>query len=271
MSKKNIDPKYSADDLPKVKNPFMYLLRCIVKSLCFLFFGIGTFLIVLFCFPVLHLVWHDKATFKKKGRIFVAGVLNMFVNIMHFIRISRYEVPDIEKLRNLHSCVIVANHPSLLDVVYTFAFVRDADCIIRAGLKSSPVSGIVRPLYISNDGDFDEMVKDAKKSLDSGANLIIFPEGTRTPRHGTNPYKKGAARIALETGYPVQPLHIGGGDKYGLGKHEPFYKAHPTHAYLYKFTVLPQITMDKYEGLAPAIAAKRLTDDMRASIDSVQD
>lgn len=269
--KKEIDPRYSPDDLPKVKNPFLYLLRCIVKTFCYIFFGIGTFLIVIFCFPVLHLVWHDKDKFKKKGRVFVAGVLNFFVQTMRFLRISKYQVDDIETLRNLKSCVIVANHPSLLDVIYTFAFVRDADCIIRAGLKSSPVSGIVRPLYIPNDDDFDEMVKHAKKSLDSGANLIIFPEGTRTPRHGTNPYKKGAARIALETGCNVQPLHIGGGDKYGLGKHDPFYKAHPTHSYLYKFTVLPQITMDKYKDLPPAIAAKRLTDDMRAAIDSVQD
>ncbi|MDY5885564.1 MAG: lysophospholipid acyltransferase family protein [Treponema sp.] len=270
MSKK-IDPRYSPDDLPKVKNPFLYLWRCFIKIFCYVFFGIGTFLVVIFCWPVLRLVWHDKATFKYKGRIFISGILNFFVQTMSFLRISRYQVDDAEKLRNLKSCIVVANHPSLLDVIYTFAFVRNADCIIKAGLKSSPVSGIVRPLYIPNDGDWDEMVKEAKKSLDTGANLIIFPEGTRTPRHGTNQYKKGAARIALETGCNVQPLHIGGGDKYGLGKYDPFYKAHPTNAYMYKFTVLPQISMDKYEGLSPAIAAKRLTDDMRSSIDSVQD
>lgn len=269
--KKEIDPKYSADDLPKIRNPFAYAWRCFRKFFCYIFFGIGTFLIVIFCFPILHLVWHNKATFKKNGRIFVAGVLNFFVQTMRVFRISRYEISDPETLKNLKSCIIVANHPSLLDVIYIFSFVRNADCIIRAGLKSSPVSGIVKPLYIPNDGDFDEMVKEAKKSLDNGSNLIIFPEGTRTPRHGTNPYKKGAARIALETGCTVQPIHIGGGDKYGLGKHDPFFAVHPTHSYFYKFTVLPQITMDKYKDLSPTIAAKHLTDDMRKEIDSVQD
>ena len=69
----------------------------------------------------------------------------------------------------------------------------------------------------------------------------------------------------------IQSCSYCSGDKYGLGKYDPFYKAHPTNAYLYKFTVLPQISMDKYKGLSPAIAAKRLTDDMRSSIDSVQD
>lgn len=270
MSKK-IDPKYAADDLPKIRNPFGYLYRLIVKNLSYILFGIGTFLIVLFVFPILRLVWHNKEVFRKKGQVFIADVLNICIHIMAFFRISTYEVSDLKALRNLKSCVIVANHPSLLDVIYTFAFVKQADCIIRAGLKNSPVSGIVKPLYISNDGDFDEMVKDAKKSLESGSNLIIFPEGTRTPRHGTNPYKKGAARIALECGCNVQPLHIGGGDKYGLGKHDPFYLVHPTHKYHYKFTVLPQISIDKYKDLAPAIAAKHLTDDMRQIIDSVKD
>lgn len=271
MKKKEIDPRYSPDDLPKVKNPLLYLYRMIVKSLCFFFFGVGTFFIVLFVFPILRLVWFDKEVFRKKGQVFIASVFYVIINMFKFFRISDYSVSDAETLKNLHSCVIVANHPSLLDVVYTFAFVRNADCIIRAGLKHSPVSGIVKPLYISNDGDWDEMVKDAKKSLDAGSNLVIFPEGTRTPRHGTNPYKKGAARIALETGCNVQPLHIGGGDKYGLGKHDPFYLPHPTHSYMYKFTVLPQITMDKYKDLAPSIAAKRLTDDMREAIDSIKD
>ena len=47
MSKK-IDPRYSPDDLPKVKNPFLYLWRCFIKVFCYVFFGIGTFLVVIF-------------------------------------------------------------------------------------------------------------------------------------------------------------------------------------------------------------------------------
>jgi len=269
MSKKS-DPKYSADDLPKIKNPFWYIYRTIAKLLVYIVFGIGTIFIVLLVFPILKLVWHKKETFKKNGRIFISKIFNFLIHFMSFLQVSKYKVNDLQTLRNLKSCIIVANHPSLLDVIYTIAFVQNADCIIRAGLKNTLVSGIVRPLYISNDGDFDDMVKDCKASLDAGSNLIIFPEGTRTPRHGTNPYKKGAARIALATGHNIQPMHIGGSDKYGLGKHDPFYKVHPNDAYFYDFTVLPQITMDKYKDMQPAIAAKHLTDDMRAAIDSIK-
>ena len=35
---KQIDPKYAADDLPKVKNPFLYAYRTIAKLLVYLLF-----------------------------------------------------------------------------------------------------------------------------------------------------------------------------------------------------------------------------------------
>ena len=98
--------------------------------------------------------------------------------------------------------------------------------------------------------------------------MIIFPEGTRTPRHGTNQYKKGAARIALAAGANVQPLHIGGNDKYGLGKGESLLCVNHQERYKYEFTVLPQIPPSNYAGLNESIAAKRLTDDMRKAIEN---
>jgi len=132
------------------------------------------------------------------------------------------------------------------------------------------MSGIVKNLYILNNEDFDALQSDCARTLKEGNNLIIFPEGTRTPRNATNPYKKGAARIALAAKANVQPIHIGGNDKYGLGKHDSFFKSNHTEKYFYDFKVLPQISMEKYESLPDSIAAKHLTDDMRAVIDSVK-
>ena len=64
---KQIDPKYAADDLPKVKNPFLYAYRTIAKLLVYLLFGIGTLIIVILVFPILRLIWHDKDVFRVKG------------------------------------------------------------------------------------------------------------------------------------------------------------------------------------------------------------
>lgn len=260
----------SANDLPPISNYPAWLWRVLRKLFVVTFFSIGTIIVGVLVFPILKLFNRDKRSFKKAGHKFISVTLDFYIHLMSWIRISSFTIDDLKTLRHLKGCVIVANHPSLLDVIYILAFVRDADCIVKAGLKKSLVSVIVKNLYITNNIDFETMQKDCVESLHNGGNLIIFPEGTRTPRHGTNQYKKGAARIALAAGANVQPMHIGGNDKYGLGKGESMLLVNHTERYKYDFKVLPQIEMSKYAGLSETIAAKRLTDDMRAVIDSVK-
>ena len=38
--------------------------------------------------------------------------------------------------------------------------------------------------------------------------VIMFPEGTRTPRGGQGTYKSGGTRLAVETGAPVVPIAV---------------------------------------------------------------
>ena len=258
------------NDLPPIKNYPAWLLRIVLKIFVEVVFGTGSILIGIVVFPILRLFNHDQKSFKRAGHKFISLSLDFYIHLMSLVRISTYKINDLKALRNLRGCVIVANHPSLLDVVYMFAFIRDANCIVKAGLKKSLVSMIVRNLYILNNTDFEIMQKDCVQALQEGGNLVIFPEGTRTPRHGSNQYKKGAARIALAAGANVQPIHIGGNDKYGLGKGESMLLVNPQERYKYEFTVLPQIQVSNYTGLSESIAAKRLTDDMRTAIDSVK-
>ena len=41
--------------------------------------------------------------------------------------------------------------------------------------------------------------------------VIMFPEGTRTPRGSQGAYKNGAARLALATGVPIVPIAVTSG------------------------------------------------------------
>ncbi len=257
------------NDIPPIKNYPLWLWRVIRKIFVELVFAIGSLALGLIVFPLLLVFIHNKISYRRAAHKAVSYALDFYIHLMSLVRISTYTISDLKAMRDLRGCVIVANHPSMLDVIYILAFVRDAVCIVKAGLKKSLVSLIVNALYITNNIDFDIMQKECAEALQSGSNLIIFPEGTRTPRHGTNQYKKGAARIAIAAGANVQPIHIGGNLKYGLGKGESMLLVNPQERYKYDFTVLPQIQVSNYAGLSESIAAKRLTDDMRSIIDSV--
>ena len=53
----------------------------------------------------------------------------------------------------------------------------------------------------------------AKKALENGAALVVFPEGHRSPTGGLIEGQKGAVRLAVRTGCPIIPVALWGTEK----------------------------------------------------------
>ena len=53
---------------------------------------------------------------------------------------------------------------------------------------------------------FSRVVEQGKRILARGSWIIMFPEGTRTPRGSQGTYKTGGARLAMATGAPLVPI-----------------------------------------------------------------
>lgn len=261
-----VDEKYSHKDLPKIENIFLYAYGALMKLFFYAFFGIGSVVLGLIVFPIERLFFHPKERFQKAARATVSATFRFFIGCMRAAGVTYSSCDDKEKLKTMQSKIVVANHPSMLDVVFIISLIPNATCIVRGSLAHSMYAAVIRRLYIVNTLDYDELIKLCKAHLDDGANLIVFPEGTRTPRHGVNQWKKGAARIALETNCDVQPLYIGGSDKYGLGKYDAFFSYVRRGVYHYDINVLPEIKISEYKSMEKQIGAKRLTDDMHKAI-----
>jgi len=254
-------------DLPPVQNRIVYIYRVLMKCFSFLFFGFTSIILVVFVLPPMRLFTHTREKFKKKARSFVSGSFRFFIGLMRFLKIVDIEVENRETYRRLSSKIIVANHPSLLDVVMLFSLIPNADCVVAGHLNHNGiVKGIVRQLYILNSQDFDNILKACDESLKYGNCIVIFPEGTRTPRNGNPVVKKGAARIALSCGCGIIPLHIGGTDKYGLGKKDPWTAFNPRERYVYEIKMGKEIFPEKYMSLPKPVAARALTRDIASSI-----
>ena len=258
--------KYNHRAIPKLDNIFTYPFLCIGKLFSYLFFGVGAVFLAIFVFPFIRLFHWNKESFGIAARAYVSHTFRFFINMMRVIGVVRVKNDYIEEMKNLHGTVIIANHPSVLDFVFIMAYVPTATCIVRGSLTKTPLRGVIKQAYITNTTNFDDMCAECKELLDDGCNVIIFPEGTRTPRHGKNSYKKGAARIALKAGANVQPILIAGSDKYSLGKHDPWWSYNHVEHLLYHFIMLPQIDISEYKDLSEAIAAKRLTEKMEEVI-----
>lgn len=268
MSKNEISYK---SKLPKIKNIFTYIYFCVSKIIAIISFGLGAIILAILVFPFIRLFTLGRKDFGIIARAYVSHTFRVFLNNLQICKTSELIVEDKQAFRNIHSKIIVANHPSLLDFVYIMSLVPNSTCIVRGGLTHTPLRGVIKQAYITNTTDFDDVLVECKKLTDKGCNVIIFPEGTRSPRIGRNNYKKGAARIALYCGCDVQPMFIGGSDKYGLGKHDPLWSYNHVERYVYDIKMLPVISIEQFKGLSEPIAAKHLTEEMEKVIRSAGD
>ena len=271
LTKKELDEKYNHKDMPKIENYLFNFCGCFMKIFAMTVFGVGAVILAVFVFPFIRLFTLRRKDFGVVARAYVSHTFRVFLGFLNLLHVSIRKVENEDDYRNIHSKIIIANHPSLLDFVYIMSLVPNSTCIARGGLTKTPLRGVIKQAYITNTTTFEDMCVECKKLTDMGCNVIIFPEGTRTPRHGKNNYKKGAARIALYCGCDVQPIFIGGSDKYGLGKHDPLWSYNHVEPYLYDFKKLPVISIDEYKDLSEPIAAKRLTDKMEQVLNSAGD
>jgi 1-acyl-sn-glycerol-3-phosphate acyltransferase len=248
-----------AGDLPPVSNRFLYIYRVFVKWLSFFLFGLGTILLVILAFPVMGLLFHPRERFQKQARAFISCSFRGFVRLMGGLGILELDVDDRNRYRNLSSKIVAANHPSLLDVVILISLIPNADCVVRSNLDHTIVREVIRHLYIPATLDFNELAAACGESLRRGNCIIIFPEGTRTPRSGVPVFKKGAARLSLLSGCGIIPVHIGGTDKYGLGKHDPWAAFNPRDKYIYRISMGEELSPASYGGVLTPRGVKQCT------------
>jgi len=186
-----------------------YYWRLVATGFCFFMFGLGGLIVPLIASPLLWIVYRDIEVRKQKSRKMVHCLFKLFVFLLQESGVSRFYIKDEEKLKNLQGHIIMANHPSLIDVVVLISIIPNADCVVKADLFSNPfMKGILNTTgYISNENT-DGLIGDCDKSLANGNNLIIFPEGTRTTPGKAMKFQRGAANIALRCRAPVTTVLI---------------------------------------------------------------
>jgi len=252
------------ETLPVLNKP-LYAYRVLAKWISFFAFGLMSVILVITVFPAMRLLLHPRERFQKYGRRFVSFSMRGFVSFMHLLRVVDIEPDNRESYRHLSSKIVVANHPSLLDVTMLLSLIPNADCIVNTRLNRNViVKGVVRQIYILNSLGFDGLTQACNESLRQGNCLIIFPEGTRTPRSGKIILRRGAARIAMASGCNVVPVCIGGTDKYGLGKKDPWTGFNSRERYVYSISMRPEIDPEKYRNLPMPRAVRALTREMAA-------
>ncbi len=234
--------------------------RVLATALCFTSFGLGGLLLRVVGFPALRLlVWRRQAR-ARVAKWMLHHLLRAFVALMRVTGVLSLQVRGLEKLQR-RGLLIVANHPSLVDVVFLMSFVQRADCIVKSALLRNPFTRgpVTAAGFIANDSGAG-LVEDCVASLRSGNNLIIFPEGTRTPLSGALPLQRGAANVAVRGEVDITPVRIRCQPPM-LAKGVPWYRV-PLQRGHFVIEVCDDIPVRPFlaNGRGAALATRQLTD-----------
>jgi 1-acyl-sn-glycerol-3-phosphate acyltransferase len=190
-----------------------------------------------------------------------------FLRIAEAVGLVRTRWIGVDALCAPGARIVVANHPTLIDVVQLVSVLPQADCIVNDARTRNPFLALAARAagYLSNAQGAD-LVDACAARLRQGRTVILFPEGTRSPATGLHPFHRGAAHVALATGAPIVPVAIRCEPR-TLQKGRPFWEVPdgPPH---FTLRVLEPVTASADEGLPPGVAARRTTAQLRSRLEA---
>lgn len=181
--------------------------RLAMTALGFAVFGVGGVVMSLTLFPALALAPVSAARRQSAARRSIARLFRAFVALLRALGVVEFDDDDVAGLDTPNQ-LIVANHPSLLDVVFLIGLSGEANCVVKAGHWRNPFTALaVRTAhYLRNDTP--DLVDRCVAVLQRGESLIVFPEGTRSRPGEPLRLQRGAAEIALCAGFGLTPVVI---------------------------------------------------------------
>ncbi len=152
--------------------------------------------------------------------------------IMGSLTRVRLEGVDREALRTSGPLIVASNHlsnadPVLIGCWLSPALGRNLHWLGKEEAMRWPVLGWAmrrNGVFGVRRGAADvDAFRLARRVLDEGLVLVVFPEGTRSPTGGLQGAKDGLAILALRTGAPILPVGISGTDRFWPRHRRPRY------------------------------------------------
>lgn len=231
--------------------------RALGTLLSFTLFGCGGLVIGLLAAPMLNVLYRDPRKRQHTARRLITLSFRGFLMLMRGLGVLEYHLSHVSQLKRPGQ-LILANHPSLIDVIFLLAHTPNADCVVKGKLATNPFTrGPIRAAGYITNRDPQDVLEAAGHSLALGHSLILFPEGTRTTPHRPIKFRRGGANIALRTDTPITPVLIVCAPP-TLTKEHPWYHV-PENKVSIELHVLDDIPLSPDKQQPMAQAARRLT------------
>jgi 1-acyl-sn-glycerol-3-phosphate acyltransferase len=251
---------FASSESPAVKRTDFYWLRLVGTGLWFLVFGLVTFVLGFVVLPIIRLLTPERSRRQRRSRAVLGAGMRSFIHGVNDLRFIDFEFVGREKLGQPGQ-LIVANHPTLIDVCFLLGFTPTASCIVKASHFRNPITrgAVIGAGYIPN-APTEDMIHAAEAALREGETLLMFPEGTRTVPGKPLAMQRGAANVALRAARVLTPVYISC-EPSTLTKNLPWYRI-PRSRPKWTLRVGDDIDLGAYRDAPLPIASRRLHADL---------
>lgn len=234
--------------------------RLMMTGFCFALFGTGGLLLSLLWFNLLLMLIRDRARRRRIARRSISASFRLFLATAKALGVLDYRIEGSEILRQESGCLVVANHPTLIDYVLLASVMPEADCLVKGALLKNPFfSGVIRAADYLINSQADALLPACRQRLAQGDTILIFPEGTRTRPGEPIRLQRGAANIAVRCGSDlrVAVIHC---SEHLLDKQSKWYNVPPAKP-LFTVQVRERVSINAFNEAnpqEPALAARQL-------------
>jgi 1-acyl-sn-glycerol-3-phosphate acyltransferase len=166
--------------------------------------------------PVIGLIWAPWAVMSKRGayagcRAYARWVI-WTAGWMIGLRCEVRGTPP------AGAAMVAAKHQSFLDILMIYNALPQAKFIMKSQLRWSPVLGQyasrMQMVFVDRGkrgAAISKMLADVDAGQRDAGQLVIYPQGTRSPPGRVLPYKVGAALLYQQLGQPCYPVATNAG------------------------------------------------------------
>lgn len=234
--------------------------RIITTALSFIIFGVGGIFFAFIYLPIMRILIKDPIERRNNTQKAIKKTFKAYLLMMRFLGVFDYKINNAERLDDDYGCLIVANHPSLLDYVFLASILPRCDCIVKAALFDNFfMRAVLKSAQYIPNCEPNLLLPLCKSCLDDNGMMLIFPEGTRTKQGLDIVLQRGAAHLALHCLADIRVIHIQC-EPLILSKEAKWYYTPQTKP-IFTITVGDKIKIEHFidDSLPPSIMARRIT------------
>jgi 1-acyl-sn-glycerol-3-phosphate acyltransferase len=237
-----------------------YYWRLVVTGACFFLFSSAAMVAFLTVLPAVSVLPIDSRRRQRWARWMIHKFFSLLVVVLTKSGVMRLQARGVERLQQASAVLVLANHPTYVDVVVLLATMPRAISVVKGAWWRNPfVAGVIGAAGYIRNADPEQVIADCDRAMREGCAVIVFPEGTRTAPHQPLKFLRGAAHIALRSGRQIVPvlLHC---DPPTLTKGSRWYDI-PPRPFHFFVSVREPLAAAALADIAqpPVVAARRLT------------